>query len=62
MHTIRTIISGWGHATPADSDGRRCAEWCFRTHNIKIDDVNTFSHYMGPIGCSQNPINNQGGN
>lgn len=59
---IRTIISGWGHATPADSDGRRCAEWCFRTHNIKIDDVNTFSHYMGPIGCSQNPINNQGGN
>ena len=24
---LRTIITGWGHATPADSDGRRCAEW-----------------------------------
>ena len=22
---LRTIITGWGHATPADSDGRRCA-------------------------------------
>ncbi|RCL70179.1 MAG: peptidase [Cryomorphaceae bacterium] len=59
---IRTIVTGWGHATPADSDGRACAEWCFRTHNIKIDNSNLFSHYMGPIGCSQNPINNQGGN
>ena len=59
---LRTIITGWGHATPADSDGRACAEWCFRTHNIKIDNSNLFSHYMGPIGCSQNPINNQGGN
>ncbi len=59
---IRTIITGWGHATPADSDGRACAEWCFRTHKIKIDNSNLFSHYMGPIGCSQNPINNQGGN
>ena len=59
---LRTIITGWGHATPADSDGRACAEWCFRTHNIKIDNSNLFSHYMGPIGCSQNPIDNQGGN
>ena len=59
---LRTIITGWGHATPADSDGRACAEWCFRTHNIRIDNSNLFSHYMGPIGCSQNPINNQGGN
>ncbi len=59
---IRSIVTGWGHATPADSDGRACAEWCFRTHNIKIDNSSLFSHYMGPIGCSQNPINNQGGN
>ncbi len=59
---IRTIVTGWGHATPADSDGRACAEWCFRTHKIKIDNSNLFSHYMGPIGCSQNPIDNQGGN
>ena len=59
---LRTIISGWGHATPADSDGRACAEWCFRTHKIKIDNSDKFSHYMGPIGCGSNPINNQGGN
>ena len=59
---FRTIISGWGHATPADSDGRACAEWCFRTHKIKIDNVNKFSHYMGPIGCGSNPISNQAGN
>ena len=59
---FRTIISGWGHATPADSDGRACAEWCFRTHKIKIDNVDKFSHYMGPIGCGNNPISNQGGN
>ena len=59
---FRTIISGWGHATPADSDGRACAEWCFRTHKIKIDNSDKFSHYMGPIGCGSNPINNQGGN
>jgi hypothetical protein len=61
MH-FRTIISGWGHATPTDSDGRGCAEWCFRTHKIKIDNNEKFSHYMGPIGCSSNPINNQSGN
>ena len=59
---LRTIISGWGHATPADSDGRACAEWCFRTHKIKIDKVNKFSHYMGPLGCGSNPISNQAGN
>ena len=59
---FRTIISGWGHATPADSDGRACAEWCFRTHKIKINNVDKFSHYMGPIGCGNNPISNQGGN
>ena len=59
---FRTIISGWGHATPADSDGRACAEWCFRTHKIKIDNTDKFSHNMGPIGCSSNPITNQGGN
>ena len=59
---FRTIISGWGHATPTDSDGRACAEWCYRTHKIKINNSEKFSHYMGPIGCASNPINNQGGN
>ncbi|MDC3179035.1 peptide-N-glycosidase F-related protein [Flavobacteriales bacterium] len=59
---LRTIITGWGHATPADSDGRRCAEWCFRTHDIKINDANRFQHEMKGIGCSANPINNQAGN
>ena len=61
MH-FRTIISGWGHATPNDNGGRGCAEWCFRTHKIKIDNSEKFSHYMGPIGCASNPINNQAGN
>ena len=56
---FRTIISGWGHATPYDADGRPCAEWCFRTHDIKINGSNTFQHNLGPIGCSANPINNQ---
>ena len=56
---LRTIISGWGHATPYDADGRPCAEWCFRTHDIKINGASTFEHYMGPIGCWSNPINNQ---
>ena len=56
---FRTIISGWGHATPYDADGRPCAEWCFRTHDIKINGSNTFQHSLGPIGCSANPINNQ---
>ncbi len=56
---FRTIISGWGHATPYDADGRPCAEWCYRTHDIKINGSNMFQHDMGPIGCSANPINNQ---
>ena len=38
---FRTIISGWGHATPTDSDGRPCAEWCYRTHEIKINNFPT---------------------
>ena len=56
---LRTVISGWGHATPGDSDGRRCAEWCYRTHDVKINGSAVFQHYMGPIGCAANPINNQ---
>ena len=56
---LRTIISGWGHATPNDSDGRPCAEWCYRTHNIKINGANTFQHNLDAIGCASNPINNQ---
>lgn len=59
---LRTIITGWGHATPADGDGRPCAEWCFRTHQIRINGNNTFSHYMGPIGCSSNQVQPQNGN
>ena len=56
---FRTIISGWGHATPYDNDGRPCAEWCFRSHNIKINNTQAFEHYMGPIGCASNPVSNQ---
>tara|TARA_Y100000991_G_scaffold111436_1_gene83983 strand:- start:9560 stop:10900 length:1341 start_codon:yes stop_codon:yes gene_type:complete len=56
---FRTIISGWGHATPYDPDGRPCAEWCYRTHDIKINGSNLFQHNLGPIGCSANPLNNQ---
>lgn len=56
---LRTIISGWGHATPNDPGGRGCAEWCFRTHHILINDVQEYEHYLGPLGCAQNPINNQ---
>jgi hypothetical protein len=56
---LRTVISGWGHATPKDTNGRGCAEWCFRTHHIKINGSNTFEHYMGPIGCASNPVSNQ---
>jgi len=59
---LRTIITGWGHATPNDPDGRGCAEWCFRTHTIKIDNVEKFNHYLGPIGCASNPVNPQNGN
>jgi hypothetical protein len=56
---LRTIISGWGHASPLDTGGRPCAEWCFRTHDVLINGATTFSHYMGPLVCSQNPLNNQ---
>ncbi|MFT5294004.1 MAG: hypothetical protein ACI9YH_000010 [Colwellia sp.] len=60
--SLRTIISGWGHATPKDSDGRGCAEWCYRTHQIKINQIDTFSHELGPLGCSENPVTPQSGN
>ncbi|WP_406683625.1 peptide-N-glycosidase F-related protein [Seonamhaeicola sp. MEBiC1930] len=56
---LRTFINGWGEAYPADSDGRRCAEWCYRTHHIKINNINSFEHYMGPLDCASNPVNNQ---
>jgi len=56
---LRTIISGWGHATPNDSDGRGCAEWCFRSHIVRIDGKPTFTHNMNAIGCADNPVTNQ---
>jgi hypothetical protein len=56
---LRTVISGWGHATPNDSDGRPCAEWCYRTHDVKINGAIMFQHDLAPIGCATNPINNQ---
>jgi hypothetical protein len=56
---LRTTISGWGHATPADAGNRTCAEWCYRTHDVMIDGVLAFQHELGPLGCAQNPINNQ---
>lgn len=56
---LRTIISGWGHATPYDVGGRPCAEWCFRTHEIKINGAPTFEHSLDPLGCAQNPVSNQ---
>ena len=55
---LRTVISGWGHATPADGS-RPCAEWCYRTHNVLINGSGMFSHYMGPLGCAANPVSNQ---
>ena len=61
MH-LRTIITGWGHATPNDQDGRPCAEWCYRTHNVKINNNQEFQHYLGPIGCITNPVSPQYGN
>merc|ERR1711974_415029 len=48
-----------GHTTPNDSNGRPCAEWCYRTHDVKINGATMFQHDMGPIGCASNPINNQ---
>lgn len=59
---LRTIISGWGHATPVDADGRPCAEWCFRTHKVLIDGVPLFQHELKGIGCASNPVQPQKGN
>lgn len=59
---LRTIISGWGHATPVDSDNRPCAEWCFRTHDVLINGGTMFQHNMGPMGCASNPVQPQSGN
>lgn len=56
---LRTIISGWGHATPNDAGGRPCAEWCYRTHDVKINAVTTFLHDLAPLGCASNPVSNQ---
>ena len=60
--SLRTIITGWGHATPNDEDGRPCAEWCFRTHSIVINGVPFFDHELGPLGCASNPVQPQNGN
>jgi len=63
QHTsIRTIITGWGHATPVDPDGRPCAEWCFRTHDVLINGDLKFSHVMDGLGCDKNPVQPQNGN
>ncbi len=55
---LRTIITGWGHAQPATESGP-CAEWCNRKHHILINTKKAFEHYLGPLGCANNPINNQ---
>jgi len=60
--SFRTIITGWGHATPADPDGRPCAEWCFRTHDVLINGELQFSHIMDGPGCDINPVQPQNGN
>ena len=60
--TLRTIITGWGHATPADPDGRPCAEWCFRTNKILINGVPRFTHQMSGCGCGSNAVHPQNGN
>jgi hypothetical protein len=59
---LRTVITGWGHAGPNDSDGRPCAEWCYRTHYVKIDGSNRFEHALKPIGCGKNKVSGQLGN
>lgn len=57
---FRTIISGWGHATPNDKEGNRpCAEWCYRTHHININGTQTYAHELKGMSCAQNPVNNQ---
>lgn len=58
---LRSIISGWGHATPNDSDGRGSAEWGFRSHKLSFGE-NKFTHAMVAIGCDSNPVNPQYGN
>lgn len=58
---LRTIISGWGHATPNDVGGRGCAEWCFRMHELKFNNT-SYNHIMEPIGCETNVVNPQNGN
>lgn len=58
---LRSVISGWGHATPNDSDGRGCAEWCFRTHTFNFGNK-TYIHSMDPIGCESNSVSPQNGN
>ena len=55
---LRTVISGWGQASPAIG-GRTCAEWCFRTHDVKINEATMFQHDMAPLDCASNPVNNQ---
>ncbi|MFT3910348.1 MAG: peptide-N-glycosidase F-related protein [Ferruginibacter sp.] len=60
--SFRTIITGWGEATPYDPGGRPCAEWCFRTHKIRINGADAFSHDLDEIGCATNPVNPQNGN
>jgi hypothetical protein len=60
--SMRTIITGWGHATPADNDGRPCAEWCFRNHQVLINGVPMFVHELKGIGCGANPVQPQNGN
>ncbi len=59
---LRTIITGWGHATPSDPDGRPCAEWCYRTHDVKINNATAFQHSMEGLGCNTNPVSPQAGN
>lgn len=58
---LRSTISGWGHATPLDSDGRPSAEWGFRNHNLTLGSKD-FIHKMEPIGCGTNPVSPQNGN
>lgn len=56
---LRTIVHGWGEATPADVDGRRCSEWCYRTHAVVINQETMFNHSLDPLGCANNPVSNQ---
>jgi hypothetical protein len=56
---LRTVISGWGQTASGDPDGRPCAEWCFRTHQVLIDGAMMFQHDLAPLGCASNPVSNQ---